>query len=606
MSKPFHRFTPILLAALLVAVPAMAQTKAATSSPSAQAQVAKSPLDGLDAFVADAMKQWNVPGMAVAVVQDGKVTYAKGYGYRDVEKQLPVTTKTLFAIGSITKSFTVTLLGQLADEGKLDWDKPVREYLPTFHLYDPVATEHMTPRDLVTHRSGLPRHDLLWYGNGFTRKELFDRLRYLEPSKDFRSTYQYQNLMFMTAGVLASQVSGQPWEQMIRERIFAPLGMNPSNLSVTDSQKSADFALPYVERKEQIKLVPFRNIDQIGPAGSINSNAEDMARYVLLHLQKGKHEGKQILSEAQAAAMQTPQMVVPGALPYKEVGHSQYGMGLGVGVYRGHKVVSHGGGIDGFTALLTFLPQDGIGMIILTNCGGSALPTVVARNIFDRLLGLDPIPWAERFKEQVKKQKASEEEAKKKGYTPRREGTQPSHDLQEYAGEYEHPGYGIARVDREGEALKLTYYTLSAPLKHYHYDIFEVPDDPALAFDGLKVSFFTNVKGEIGSLSAPLEPNVKDIVFTRRGEKKERAELEPLVGEYALGATTVKVELQKDDKLTLTLPGQPTYELAPTKGLGFDIKGLNGYSVEFKKDDADRIVEMVFFQPNGTFVAKKK
>jgi len=589
---------------------APAKSKPAAKAPAAAPQPAKPTLDGIDQFIAEQMKNWKVPGMSIAVIQDGKVILSKGYGFRDVEKQLPVTAKTLFAVGSVTKSFTVTVLGTLVEEGKLDWDKPVREYLPTFRLSDPVASEHITPLDLVTHRSGLPRHDLLWYGSQFTRREMFDRLRYLEPTKDFRELWQYNNLMFMTAGILASEVSRMKWEDLVRQRIFVPLGMNASNFSVNDSQKADDFSQPYMEIKEKIEKVPFRNIDEIGPAGSINSNVEEMIRYVQMHLNKGKcgEKGdKKIISEATAAKMQTPQMVVPSAdSSFKELMNLGYGMGLGVGAYRGHKVVSHGGGIDGFTSSLTFMPDDGIGMMILTNRSGTPLPTIVARNVYDRLLGLEPIDWSKRVKEQEEKAKKAAEELKKKTVTARREGTKPSHDLKEYAGEFEHPAYGIARITLEGEALSIGYNGMTLPLKHYHYDYFEVAEDPRELLKDVKLQFFTNLKGEISSFSVPLETGVKDIVFSRRGEKVPKEVLKTLVGEYTLAQMTATVSLEGETTLRLFVPGQPIYELVPTKGLSFDIKGLPGFSVEFKKDDAGNIVEAVFYQPNGTFVAKRK
>src|SRR5580658_8495174 len=217
-------------------------------------------LDGFDAFANKELRDWKCDGFAIAIVQDGKVILSKGYGLRDVKKNLPVTDKTLFAIGSATKSFTVTSLGVLVDQGKLDWDKPVRDYLPDFRLWDQFATERMTPRDLVTHRSGLPRHDLMWYNSPFTRQELFDRLRYLEPNKDFRTTFQYQNLMFMTAGYLAGHVAGTTWQQLVRKSIFEPLGMSGSNFSVNDMQKSADFSLPYTVVNDTVVDMPFRNI----------------------------------------------------------------------------------------------------------------------------------------------------------------------------------------------------------------------------------------------------------------------------------------------------------------------------------------------------------
>lgn len=569
----------------------------------------QSKLEGLDEFIAETMKTWKVPGLAIAVVQDGEVILAKGYGYRDVEKQLPVTPQTLFAIGSITKSFTVTAVGMLVDEGKLDWDQPVRTYLENFELHDPVATERMTPRDLVTHRSGLPRHDLLWYGSDWSRRQLYERLRYLEPSKDLRSSYQYQNLMYMTAGYLVGQLSGKRWERFVRERILLALGMENSNFSVHDSQKSTEFSLPYSKEKEEVKLVPFRVIDEIGPAGSINSNVEEMIRYVQFHLDRGKLGEKRLLTESNAQQMQTPQMVMPGAIEYDEVGHWSYGMGWAIGTYRGHKVVQHGGGIDGFISRLSFMPRKKVGMIILTNLsGGNPVPTNVSRYVYDRLLGLEPVDWNARLKEREKKQRESEEEAKKKGYTARKQGTQPSHELADYVGGYEHPGYGVARITQTETGLTLTYSSFVSPLHHFHYDVFEVVEDPDNPLEKMKVLFSSNLQGEIDTLRVPLEPNVKEIAFTRLPDRqmRERSFLEPLVGEYELGPTTISVTLQGDDTLVLTLPGQPPHALLPARGLRFDLKGLTGSSVEFKKDAAGTVTELVSFQPNGTFVAKRK
>src|SRR5208337_3967936 len=203
---------------------------ASAPAPTATAAPAAKPsLDGLDEFVTQAMKDWKVPGLAIAVVQGDKVILLKGYGYRDLEKQLPVTPNTLFAIGSITKSFTVTTLGMEMDEGKMDWDKPVRDFLPTFKLYTPELTEGMVVRDLITHRSGLPRHDLVWYSSDFSREDLLRRLQYLEPNKPLRAKFQYNNLMFMTAGYVAGLLNGTSWEDAVSRRVFKPLGMTGTN-----------------------------------------------------------------------------------------------------------------------------------------------------------------------------------------------------------------------------------------------------------------------------------------------------------------------------------------------------------------------------------------
>ena len=564
----------------------------------AAALAAAQKLDGFDTFANQELRDWKCDGFAIAVIQDGKVILSKGYGLRDVKKNLPVTEKTLFAIGSATKSFTVTAMGTLVDQGKLDWDKPVRDYLPDFKMFDPFATERMTPRDLVTHRSGLPRHDLMWYSSPFSRQELFERLRYLEPNKDFRTTFQYQNLMFMTAGYLAGQVAGTTWEQLVRKAIFEPLGMTGSNFSVTDSQKSADYSLGYQVVNDVVVDMPFRNIDSIGPAGSINSNIEDMTKYVTMHLAKGKG----VVSATNEMQMMIPQMAIPTPSPDKELGDLAYGMGFFVTSYRGHKFVHHGGNIDGFSALVAFLPDDKLGLVILTNQNGSALPAVVAYNVWDRMLGFDQIDWTARIKQQRALTKASEQDAKQKGYTIQKTGTHPSHELSEYAGEYEHPGYGMVKITQAGEALKLDYHGLGGVLTHFHYDVFEVPKDEANPFSREKVQFHTNLAGDVDSLGIPFESTLKDIVFAKLGDRSmtQRTFLQPLTGEFLRGPITAVVALKGDTALTLTMPGQPAYNLVPVHGTKFNIKELNGYSVEFKGDD------LVFYQPQGTFAATRR
>src|SRR4030043_709070 len=255
---------------------------------SAPKEAKKPNLKGYPEQVSSLQTDWKVPGLAVSIVKDGKIIFAEGFGYRDVEQKLKVTPHTVFAIGSCTKAFTATAMGMLVDEGKVGWDKPVRDYLPAFNLQDVVASERMTPRDLLCHRSGLPRHDAMWYGSALSREEIFSRLQYLEPSKDFRTVWQYQNLMFMTAGYLVGEMAGMRWEAFIQKRIFEPLEMKESNFSVNDSQKAPDFALPYQEKNAKVEPVPFRNLDAIGPAGSINSNVLAMANWIRMNLNKGK------------------------------------------------------------------------------------------------------------------------------------------------------------------------------------------------------------------------------------------------------------------------------------------------------------------------------
>ncbi len=610
MNKLTRLFALILIATTLLFPISSLAKQTANSNQNAIASVKPDAtnLGDLDEFINKQLDVWKVPGLAVAVIQDGKVILSKGYGWRDVKNKKPVTSKTLFAIGSSTKSFTVTSLASLVRQGKLEWDKPVREYMPDFKLYDPTATEHMTPRDLVTHRSGLPRHDFVWYNSPLSREEIYKRLRYLEPNKDFRSTFQYQNLMFMTAGYLAGRVANTSWEETVRKNIFTPLAMTASNFSIAEMQKSDDYSLPYQkDARDEVIDIPFRPIDEIGPAGSINSNVEDMIRYVQMHLNKGKFEAQQILAAADENEMQTPQMVIPGPLPFSEVGHTQYGMGFFITTYRGHKLVHHGGNIDGFTALVSFLPQDNIGLVILSNLNATPLPQIISYNIYDRLLKLDQVAWSDRLKEQEAKTRASQEDAAKRGLTSRKTGTKPSHDIKDYVGEFENPAYGTVKIDRDGENLKITFHDFSSRLGHYHYDVFQAHDQGINRLEGIKVQFKMDINGDITSLSIPFEPSVKDIVFNRAADRRmfDKAFLEPFVGQYLLGAQTVIVGL-RENTLIVTLPGQTPYELIPFQGARFQLKGLSGYTVEFHSDNSGAPTELVFYQPNGNFVAKRK
>jgi len=397
----------ILSAGLLLAAsnfPMLAQSgaRASTSAP-----VAAPNPNGFDQWADGMLKEWNIPGMAVGAIKGGKVVLLKGYGYRNLEDRQPVTPQTLMAIGSNSKSFTVVLLSQLVDEGKLDWDKPVTDYLPDFQLKDDYATKNFRVKDLVTHISGLPRHDALWYGRTNNRKDVFQHLKYLDPSTSFRGRWQYNNLMFITAGLLVEQLRGQPWDQVVRERIFKPLEMTRTNTSTNDMPASGDFSYPYLLFGGKIGRVPFRNIDNAGPAGSINSSVEEMLHYVQMHLNMGEWNGKRILSAKNDLKMQSPQSVVTERMADPELGPETYGLATWVSSYRGHKWVQHGGGIDGFISQMAWLPNDSIGVVVLTNMSGPAnpVPNVVVKRVFDDLLGLPPVDWNARARKDAERAK---------------------------------------------------------------------------------------------------------------------------------------------------------------------------------------------------------
>lgn len=558
------------------------------------------------AFTDSTRKIWNVPAIAISIVKDNKVVFAEGFGLRNIEKNLPADENTLFAIGSCSKAFTTMILGFLAEEGKIDWNEPVKTYLPTFKLHDEFATARMTPRDLVTHNSGLPRHDLMWYGSPLTREQLFDRLQYLEPNKDFRTTYQYQNLMFMTAGYLAGQVMGTSWENLVTERIFEPLGMTNSNFSVEDSKKSDNHSLPYVEKNDKIEFTPFRNIDEVGPAGSINSSVADMAKWMRFHLNKGKVGDKALISESNFEMMQTPYTAISSPQQEDEISHASYGLGWLIQYYRGHKRVSHGGGIDGFTAQVGLLPRDNIGIVVLTNRGGTPLPGIVSNYASDLLLDLEPVDWNSRIKSRVDKAKEEQKKQGEKKDEQRIAGTKPSHPLSDFAGEYEHPAYGVIAISQESKQLSAKFNSFSSPLEHWHYDVFRMTSDD---LNNMKITFYSNEKGDLDHLTMPLEAAVDPIVFKRKPSSNltDPKFLSKLAGEYTLeNGTVATVAMKGENEITVHLPGQPTYDLEPYKETTFNLKGLTGYSLKFVLDKNSRVTEAVFLQPNGTFPAKRK
>jgi CubicO group peptidase (beta-lactamase class C family) len=484
----------------------------------------------LDDFVAEVMKEYQVPGLALAVVKDGKVLIAKGYGYRDLEKKVPVTASTLFAIGSISKSFTVTALGMLIDEKKLTWDSKVRDLMPSFRLHERLATDKVTVRDLVTHRTGLPRHDALWYCTTLGRGQLLDRLRHLEPTHDLREQYQYNNLAYATAGVVVEKVSGKSWEDFTRERVLTPLGMKRTNLSVKDSVRSDDFAFPYRERDGKVSRIPFRNIDPVAPAGSINSSAEEMANYLRMHLELGKWDGKQLLSQVNAEEMQAPQMVIPLAMQkltetFATPGENTYGLGFQVTRHRGERMIEHGGSIDGFLASLSLLPAKKTGVVVMINLHRrdfAPVPRVVAHEVHDRLLGLSGIDWRERGRKLTSNAVKFRDDRKKQLEKDRKPDTSPSHALAELAGTYDNPAYGKLDVAVSGKELKLRFAGSTVLAKHYHYNSFVIVDGdelPAAMLEDRLVTFVVGKKGMIERVKVQTELGVAETVFERAADK---------------------------------------------------------------------------------------
>lgn len=473
------------------------------AAPAARAQ--QTPLAGLDDYVATAMKNWGVPGVAIAVIKNDRIVLAKGYGVRELGKPEPVDERTIFAIGSSSKAFTAAAIAMLVDDKKLKWDDPATQYLPGFQLYDPYASRELTVRDLLTHRVGLDRGDQLWYGTTFDREEILRRVRYLKPSSSIRSRFGYQNLMFLAAGQVVRSVTGKEWDDFVRERIFVPLGMNDTGTSVRTLSRSSNVAAPHAKFEGQVSPIPYRNIDNIAPAGAINSNVVDMAQWVRLQLGDGTYAGKPLISSVAVKEMATPQTIIrlegPMTRLYPEAHFLNYGLGWFLSDYRGRKLVEHGGAIDGMRALVAMIPEEKLGVVILTNVNGTTLSVPLSYRIFDMYLGAPARDWSA---EMLKSMTALEEQAKAaaaKVESERVAGTKPSLALDKYAGNYHSDLYGDATVALDNGKLTLRRGpSFTGVLEHWHYDVFRVTWSDRQMVKQF-VSFRLDQKGQIATMN---------------------------------------------------------------------------------------------------------
>ena len=470
-----QRHARLALILLLLALSAFA--------PAAPAQTLEERLKEIDAYAAKAGQEWKVPGFSLAVVKDDKVVFAKGYGVRELGKPEPVDKDTLFAVASNTKAFTSAALATLVDEGRLRWDDPVTKYLPWFQLYDPFVTRELTVRDLLSHRSGLATFggDLLWYETTYPREEIIRRVRFLKPVYGFRSRYGYQNIMFLAAGEIVPAVTGKSWDDYVRERFFAPLGMTRSNTTFKQLQAAQNVATPHNETDGRVKVVRYSNVDAAGGAAAINSTAAEMAEWVRLQLGRGAYDGKQIFSAAASREMWTPHTVVSGVSESAErfnptVHFNLYGLGWALSDYRGRKVVTHSGGLDGMTSRVALLPEEGLGVVVLTN-SETPLQAFLYYKVFDVFTGAPARDWSADYAARAKAAREREEAEARKAEAARTPGTKPSLPLSAYAGTYGGAMYGDARVSEEGGRLVVRLLPSPAyvgDLEHWHFDTFRI------------------------------------------------------------------------------------------------------------------------------------
>lgn len=573
---------------------------------------------GLDSELNALLKDWHAAGFAVAVVEKDKIIYAKGFGYRDYENKLPVTTNTNFAIGSSSKAFTSGLLGILKEDGKLTFEDSPIKHIPELRFKNAEMNELITIRDIMTHRTGLPRHDISWYlFSSNSRDSLIQRIAYQEPFAKVREKWYYNNFMFLTQGVIAERITGRSWEENIDQHFFQLLEMKTSSTVIDGLKKGADASFGYMVKDDSvIKKMDYYDIAAMGPAGSINSNVTEMSNWIMTWIGGGKFKDKQILPESYIKEAMSSQMVISGGVPEKEfpdLHMSNYGYGWFTSSYKGHYRVEHGGNIDGFSANVSFFPTDSIGIVVLANQNGSMIPGLVRNIISDRVLKETRTDWNKTYKERADKAKAAEKEASASKTSSQKTGTKPSRLLVEFAGDYSNPGYGSLEVFVKNDSLFAKAGKNNMWLKHYHYDIFNpypVTDGKVdtVGSIGIQFNFRTGDSGDISSFVSKLEPAVDHIEFKRtpKGVIMEKAELEKYVGEYELAGMTAKFYIKGENTLYLFVPGQPEYELLPLEKHKFALKIVEGYKVEFVEDESGNLTEVLFVQPNGTFKANKK
>lgn len=476
------------------------------------------PLTGFDVYAEKARVDWEVPGMAIAVVKDDKIVYAKGFGVKKLGEATPVDEKTLFAIGSSSKAFTAATLAILVDEGKIKWDDRVSKYLPDFEVYDPYVTRELTIRDLLTHRSGLERGDFLWYGTENSRDEILRRTRFIKPTWSLRNTFGYQNLMYLAAGQVVEKVSGKSWDEFVGEKIFAPLGMSASNTSIKAFKPGDNVASPHAKIDDKVASIPWRNIDNIAPAGSINSNVTDVAQWIRMQLGQGTFEGKKIFGPAVAREMHMGQTIIrlegQQAISYPEANFLNYGMGWFLSDYKGRKIVEHGGAIDGMRAEVALIPEEKLGVVILTNMNGSLISMPLLYRIIDSFTGSPEKDWSAETLKKFKPLIEAGAAAAKKAEADRVANTKPTLELASYVGNYNSQLYGEVKITLENGQLKMAFGpAFVSPLEHWNYDTFRGSFFTA-GTSKVNLTFSLNAQGKADSLTLGL-PGMSSYPFKK-------------------------------------------------------------------------------------------
>lgn len=574
-------------------------------------------LESFVQYIEDAMKSWDCPGVALAVVKGNDVIYQNVFGLRDVENKLPMTEDTRFAMASVTKSFTAMSVALLVDDGKLEWDKPVREYMPEFILSDSYVTEHVTIRDMLCHRTGLPRHDCSAWRLDLSKAEFIKKMKHFKFSATFREKFQYNNLMYVGAAYLVEKIAEMKWEDFVKERIFSPLGMIASNFQPEPPQKEQINALGYrIDRNDDGVAKGLINTSfglhtdlSPGSYGALFSTLADLSNWIKVHVDNGKFGDKQFISSDNLKQMHLPQMIFPGGGFYEALlGNTIFtcGMGWFIEPYKGYTLVHHGGNVEGHSLIIGFVPQESLGVIALTNIGLLPFETVLLYESIDRALDLPDRDWNKKFHEMFDPIIFGEAKAKQTAATEKLDDAPTTHPIDTYLGVYESDGYPDFAVRMENETFQAcTVGSFDwSELRHYHYNVFEWHLED---FDEwMKIRFLINDNGEIDSISIPIEPEVDNVIFTRKHPDLSDDIVSALVGVYDLPIDGMVITITAHEgKIFAAQTGNPPKELTPYK-LNSEVIGFKQERdrLDFVRED-DSITSMVLKTQYMTLDAPK-
>ena len=568
-------------------------------------------LTGFDQYMEQILSDWNAPGIGVGIVYKDRLIFANGYGYRDYDKKLPITANTLFQIASNTKLFTATAVGLLVEDGLLDWDQPVKNYVPSIQFYNNELNNTVTIRDMLAHRTGISRHDMIGYKSDFTRKELYDRLKYLEPSQPLRQGFIYNNLMYCASGYIIELLSGKTWENLVKEKIFEPLEMNSTTFSIQEMLKRPDYFVPFNEKRDTTTLyqIPYYEFQAAtGPAGELISNIDNLSKWLIAQLNGGMYKGKQIIPENIIQATLTPAIPLDNSTNmqkgYLEILGANYGMARFIASYRGHLISFHGGDINGIHSQISIMPADSIGVIVFTiGDHTSPLYNIITFNIYERLLKMSQTPWSERRLKDRMEGKAAGKEGRSHAGFDKVPNTNPSHSLEDYAGEFEHPAYGTIFITLKGDQLQFDFHKIILPLNHYHYDRFDTPHDEE--YGKWTLNYLTNSQGDIDKILMSLDEG--EVIFIRKPDISvgNPEILAKYIGTYELAGGILKIVLNENNQLEIKIPGQPGYELVAYKKDQFRLNQSADVMVKFVYED-NKVSGFDSMQPSGVFRYTKK